>query len=58
MEINLIWNDEGYVGKRMLRMEQSGETRGRPERRLMDVVRKDMLMVDPVEEYRDWGDGD
>ncbi|KAI5616363.1 hypothetical protein C0J50_24070 [Silurus asotus] len=40
----------GYIGRRMLRMEPPGRRkRGRPRRRFMDVVRKDM-QVDGLKE--------
>ena len=35
--------DDGYIGRRMLRMEVPGKRkRGRPKRRFMDVVKEDM----------------
>ncbi|KAI5624851.1 hypothetical protein C0J50_15657, partial [Silurus asotus] len=38
--------DMVYIGRRMLRMEPPGRRkRGRPRRRLMDVVREDMQVV-------------
>ena len=43
--------DDGYIGRRMLRMELSGKgKRGRPKRRFMDVVKEDMAEVDVTEE--------
>ena len=38
--------DAGYIGRRMLKMELPGKRkRGRPKRRFMDMVRKDMQVV-------------
>ena len=38
--------DDGYIGRRMLRMELPGKRkRGRPKRRFMDVVKEDMAEV-------------
>ena len=43
--------DDGYIGRRMLRMELSGKRkRGRPKRRFMDVVKEDMAEVEVTEE--------
>ena len=43
--------DEGYIGRRMLRMELPGKRkRGRPKRRFMDVVKEDMAEVEVTEE--------
>ena len=43
--------DDGYIGKRMLRMELPGKRkRGRPKRRFMDVVKEDMAEVEVTEE--------
>ena len=43
--------DDGYIGRRMLRMELPGKRkRGRPKRRFMDVVKEDMAEVDVTEE--------
>ena len=43
--------DDGYFGKRMLRMELPGKRkRGRPKRRFMDVVKEDMAEVEVTEE--------
>ena len=46
-EARLIWyghlrrKDDGYIGRRMLRMELLGKRkRGRPKRRFMDVVKE------------------
>ena len=44
--------DDGYIGRRMLRMELPGKRkRGRPKRRFMDVVKEDMAEVEVTEEY-------
>ena len=43
--------DDGYIGKRMLRMELPGKRKwGRPKRRFMDVVKEDMAEVEVTEE--------
>ena len=43
--------DDGYIGRRMLRMELPGKRkRERPKRRLMDVVKEDMAEVEVTEE--------
>ena len=43
--------DDGYFGRRMLRMELPGKRkRGRPKRRFMDVVKEDMAEVEVMEE--------
>ena len=43
--------DDGYIGRRMLRMELPGKRkRGRPKRRFMDVVKEDMVEVEVTEE--------
>ena len=43
--------DDGYIGRRMLRMELPGKRkRGRPKGRLMDVVKEDMAEVEVTEE--------
>ena len=43
--------DDGYIGRRMLRMELPGKRkRGRPKRRFMDVVNEDMAEVKVAEE--------
>ena len=48
--------DDGYIGRRMLRMELPGKRkRGRPQRRFMDVVKEDMAEVEVTEE--DTGEG-
>ena len=42
---------DGYIGRRMLRMELTGKRkRGRPNRRFMDVVKEDMVEVEVTEE--------
>ena len=43
--------DDGYIGRRMLRMELPGKRkRGRPKGRFMDVVKEDMAEVEVTEE--------
>ena len=43
--------DDGYIGRRMLRMELPGKRkRGRPKRRFMDVVKEYMAEVEVTEE--------
>ena len=43
--------DDGYIGRRMLRMELPGKRkRGRPKRRFMYVVKEDMAAVEVTEE--------
>ena len=43
--------DDGYIGRRMLRMELPGKRkRGRPKRRFMDVVKEDMAEFEVTEE--------
>ena len=43
--------DDGYIGRRMLRMELPGKRkRGRPKRRFMDLVKEDMAEVEVTEE--------
>ena len=43
--------DDGYIGRRMLRIELPGKRkRGRPKRRFMDVVKEDMAEVEVTEE--------
>ena len=43
--------DDGYIGRRMLRMELPGKRkRGRPKRVFMDVVKGDMAEVEVTEE--------
>ena len=51
----MVWTpteeDDGYIGRRMLRMELPGKSkRGRPKRRFMDVVKEDMAEVEVTEE--------
>ena len=42
--------DDGYVGRRMLRMELPGKRKqGRPKRRFMDVVKEDMAEDEVME---------
>ena len=44
-------SDDGYIGKRMLKMKTPGKRRrGRPKRRYMDVVKEDMQKVGVTEE--------
>ena len=47
-----VWRkDDGYIGRRMLRMELPGKRkRGRSKMRFMDVVREDMAVVEMMEE--------
>ena len=52
--------ESDYIGRRMLRMElPAGRERGRPRRRLMDVMREDIQMVcvreDDAEERERFG---
>ncbi|XP_063885538.1 uncharacterized protein LOC135113848 [Scylla paramamosain] len=56
-EARLRWSghvrrsDEGYVGRRMLDVEEPGRRkRGKPKRRFMDAVKKDMQVVGVTEE--------
>ena len=51
-EARLRWRKyDGYIGRRMLRMELPGKRkRGRPKRRFMDVVKEDMAEVEVAEE--------
>ena len=43
--------DDGYIGRRMLRMELPGKRkRGRPKRSFMNVVKEDMAEVKVTEE--------
>ena len=45
------WKDDGYIGRRMLRMELSGKRKWvRPKRRFMDVVKDDMAEVEVTED--------
>ena len=49
--VHLRRKDDGYIGRRMLRMELPGKRkRGRPKRRFMDVVKEDMAEVEVTEE--------
>ena len=47
-----VWRkDDGYIGRRMLRMELPGKRKqGRPKRRFTDVVKEDMAEVEVTEE--------
>ena len=48
---HVLRKDDGYIGRRMLRMELPGKRkRGRPKRRFMDVVKEDMAVVEVTEE--------
>ena len=56
-EVRLKWyghvlrKDDGYIGRRMLRMELPGKRkRGSPKRRFMDVVKEDTAEVEVTEE--------
>ena len=56
-QARLMWyghvhrKDNGYIGRRILRMELHGKRkRGRPKRRYMDVVKEDMAEVEVTEE--------
>ena len=43
--------DDGYIGRRMLRMDLAGKRKwGRPKRRFMDAVREDVAVVEVTEE--------
>ena len=51
--------DDGYIGRRMLRMELPGKRKwGRPKWRFMDVVKEDMAEVvvteDDTEDRSNW----
>ena len=49
--VHLRRKDDGYIGRRMLRMELPGKRKqGRPKRRFMDVVKEDMAEVEVTEE--------
>ena len=55
--VGLLRKDDGYIGRRMLRMElPEKRKRGRPKRRFMDVVKEDMAEVE-VTEIGATGDG-
>ena len=46
---NVLRKDDGYIGRRMLRMELPGMRKwGRPTRRLMDVVKEDMRRIQEI----------
>ena len=48
---HVLRKDDGYIGRRLLRMELPGKKkRGRPKRRFMDVVKEDMAEVEVTEE--------
>ena len=51
---HVLRKDDGYIGRRMLRMELPGKRkRGRPKRRFMDVVKEGMAEVEVKEEDAD-----
>ena len=51
---HVLRKDDGYIGRRMLKMELPGKRkRGRPKRRFMDVVKEDMAEVKVKEEDAD-----
>ena len=53
-EVCVLRKDDGYIGRRMLKMELPGKRkRGRPKRRFMDVVKEDMAEVEVKEEDAD-----
>ena len=48
---HVLRKDDGYIGRRMLRMEFPGKRKwGRPKRRFMDVVKEDMAEVEVTDE--------
>ena len=48
---HVLRKDDGYIGRRMLRMELPGKRkRGRPKSRFMDVVKEDMTELEVTEE--------
>ena len=48
---HVLRKDDGYIGRRVLRMELPGKKKwGRPKRRFMDVVKEDMAEVEVTEE--------
>ena len=48
---HVLRKDDGYIGRRMLRMELPGKRkRGRPKRRFVDVVKEDMAEVEVTKE--------
>ena len=48
---HVLRKDDGYIGRKMLRMDLPGKRkRGRPKRRFMDVVKEDMAEVEVTEE--------
>ena len=51
---HVLRKDDGYIGRRMLRMELPGKRkRGRPKRRFVEVVKEDMAEVEVTEEDTD-----
>ena len=53
---HVLRKDDGYIGRRMLRMELPGKRKqGRPKRRLIDAVIEDIAVVEGTEEgAEDW----
>ena len=53
--MDTLWRkDDGYIGRRMLRMELPGKRKqGRPKRRFTDAAREDMAVVEVTEEEAD-----
>ena len=48
---HVLRKDDGYIGRRMLRMELPGKSEWRrPKRRFMDVLKEDMAEVEVTEE--------
>ena len=48
---HVLRKDDGYIGRRMLRMDLPGKRkRRRPKRRFMDVMKKGMAEVEVTEE--------
>ena len=48
---HVLRKDDGYIGRRMPRMELPGKRKwGKPKRRFMDVVKEDMAEVQVTEE--------
>ena len=48
---HVLRKDDGYIGRRVLRMKLPGKKKwGRPKRRFMDVVKEDMAEVEVTEE--------
>lgn len=52
--VHVLWRDSGYIGQMMLKMKLSGrKKKEKPQRRFMDVVKKDMLTTDLTEDASD-----